>query len=149
MPTSAAVTLCILLAAASAAPSTAMASNVDTGNASCDQLQKARSDALSSRNMAVLDQAATAYIQQCRTLRSKIEIAQAMAEVAATRRAVGQKQEALKQAQQCIQFEYLALGCHLEKALALDALGMKVEAREVIATAREVIDRLRDAGDHL
>lgn len=71
-----------------------------------------------------------------------------MAELAALRRIAGQGEEALATAQDCIRFEYLALTCHIEKALALQSLGMKTEARQVIGTSREVASKLRTVGNH-
>lgn len=137
------------LLVATSATSLAQARATEEAHSACAQLQSSRAEALKNRNLADLERYADAFVAQCRFVRSKIEISQAMAEVAGCRRAVGQKQEALNHAQRCIQYEYLGLGCHIQKAYALSDLGMKNEAREVISTGRSVAKRLEDTGNQM
>lgn len=114
----------------------------------CDQLADRRSEAGQRSDLSALQQAATAYVDRCRGARSRIEVAGAMAELSWVRRSAGQADEALATAQTCIRFEYLALTCHIEKAMALQALGMKSEAKQVLGTSREVVAKLRTQGKH-
>lgn len=120
----------------------------DAATEACEQLAVRRAQAAQRSDLAGLHQAATSYLERCRAAHSKTELSAAMAELAGVRRMAGQGEEALATAQDCIRFEYLALTCHIEKALALQALGMRTEARQVIGTSREVASKLRTIGYH-
>lgn len=114
----------------------------------CLNLERQREGSAKSGNSARIDELARLYVQSCRQVRSKPEVSIAMAEIASVKRLLGYWSEALFQAQECIRFEYLALDCHIEKALALDGLGMKSEAKQVLRTAGDVVGQLETIGSH-
>lgn len=114
----------------------------------CESLAARRDEASRAGDLVQLNRAATEYVESCRAVHSRTEVSAAMAELAAIRRMAGQADEALAAAQECIRFEYLALDCHVEKAKSLQIMGMRTEARQVIATARDIAERLKVLGRH-
>lgn len=114
----------------------------------CSVLERKRASSLRQRDQEGLQIAAGHYVDTCRSTRSRIEVALAMAELAGVLRNSQQYAAARAQAQACINFEYLAVGCHVEKALALNELGMQSEAKQILRTAAEVLPRLDRANEH-
>lgn len=115
---------------------------------SCSGIEADRNEQVNVANAEKLKDLATLYVRQCRPLRSKPEISIAMSEIAGVLRLQGSMQAALSQSQECIKFDYLSLNCHVEKALAMNGLGLKSEAREVLKTANNVLAQLGPVADH-
>jgi hypothetical protein len=112
----------------------------------CQGIEKERTEAFRIGDAQRIYASANDYLKTCRYVRSNPEVSVALWELVVVRRLGGQLSEALGQAQECIKFEYLAVGCHIEKALILDGMGMKSEARQVLKTAADVIGRLESKG---
>ena len=119
-----------------------------TNAISCSDIEIKRGEALTKQDVGMLGEYATKYFHQCRTLRSKPEISIAMGEIASVLRIENKFTDALTQSQECIKYEYLSLGCHIEKALAMNALGLKSEAKEVLKTGRMVLGQLSEVASH-
>ena len=114
----------------------------------CERLEDAREDAATKRDYKRMESLAQSYIETCRSVREKDAIAIAMGEVAFVSRVGKDWLQALNLAQVCINFYYLAVECHAEKARALLGLRMPREADEVVKTGFEVADRAQAQADH-
>ena len=114
----------------------------------CDGVDTRLQDERRAGEAADIEEMAQKYVTACRTSRTKPELSMAMGDFAAVRRSANRYQESLKIAMECIKFEYLALGCHIEKALSLNGLGLRSEAKEVLKTASNVLAELKSSGAH-
>jgi len=114
----------------------------------CEGLEDSRDEAVVKRDYKRLESLAHTYIEECRAVREKDAIAIAMGEVAFVSRANKDWLQALNQAQACINFHYMAVECHAEKAMALMGLRMPREADEVVKTGYDVADRAQAQADH-
>lgn len=104
----------------------------------CLDLEGSRYQAVVSGDAQRIEMEARRFLAACRTGRPKGLVAVALEEVAAGKRLSGRFSEALESANGCLQYNYEAVGCHAEKALALVGLRLHREAREVIETGRWV-----------
>ncbi len=141
------VGFCMICAVCSSFASAASAVPLETISY-CESLEDARDNASTRRDLQELESLAQTYIESCRGARDKDAIAIAMSEIAYVRRVRGAWLEALSQAQACINFHYLAVQCHAEKARALIGLRMPREADEVVKTGFEVASRAQAQADH-
>ena len=114
----------------------------------CDGVEARLQDARRAGDSAALEDWAEKYVVACRPSRNKTELSMAMGDIAAIRRSASRFQESLRLSMECIKFEYLALGCHIEKSLSLNGLGMRSEAKEVLKTAADVLAQLKNSGSH-
>jgi hypothetical protein len=62
----------------------------------------------------------------------------ALEEVAAGKRMSGRYSEAVQASNICLEYQYEAIGCHAEKALALAGMRLMGEAMDVIESGRAV-----------
>lgn len=114
----------------------------------CADAESGLAEARRSGDPISIEGAAKRYLTACRPSRSKTELSTAMADLASLRRSEKRHQESLTYALDCIRFEYLALGCHIEKALALEGLGLHEQAKDVLKTGLDVVEKLKAAGLH-
>lgn len=107
-------------------------------DARCDSLVQERRRAIAASDSRRMEEAARSYISACRAMVARGLIAVALEEVAAARRLAGRYSEAIQSANECLQFQYEAVGCHAEKALALAGMRLVAEARSVLESGRVV-----------
>ena len=104
----------------------------------CEVLERERSEALASAQAQRIEGAARRYLTACWNERPKALVAVALEEVAAGKRMSGRYSEALEASNQCLQYQYEAIGCHAEKALALAGMRLLGEAMDVVESGRAV-----------
>lgn len=118
------------------------------GENECGQLETKRSEAARRGDASALGALSRRYVETCRMSREKDAVALAMGDRATAARLMKQPLQALDMAQGCINFQYVTVVCHAEKARALAAMRMGRSAAEVVATGYGVAERAEEAAEH-